>query len=158
MTPLRQPRATPSSTPTAISVGFGSVVFKPYKLRKREGHMTRRQQLHFMKILTLWREALTHSVESEQAKEQEKMKSLPDPVDQGGQESVFHNELRARDRERQLQQKIASALDKIKSGDYGYCETCGVAIGIRRLEARPIATQCVDCKERDEIRERQLGR
>lgn len=120
--------------------------------------MTRRQQLHFMKILTQWREALTYSVESEQVKEREKMKSLPDPVDQGGQESVFHNELRARDRERQLQQKITSALEKIKSGDYGYCETCGVAIGIRRLEARPIATQCVDCKERDEIRERQLGR
>lgn len=157
-TPKRPPRATPSATHPAISVGFGSVVFKPYKLRKREGHMTRRQQLHFMKILTQWREALTYSVENEQVKEREKMKSLPDPVDQGGQESVFHNELRARDRERQLQQKITSALEKINSGDYGYCETCGVAIGIRRLEARPIATQCVDCKERDEIRERQLGR
>ena len=120
--------------------------------------MTRRQQNHFLNILTQWRDALTSSVETETTTEHEKSKNLPDPVDQGTKESVFHSQLRARDRDRQLISKIVGAIGKIKSGDYGYCETCGVAIGIRRLEARPIATQCVDCKQRDEIREKQLGR
>jgi DnaK suppressor protein len=88
---------------------------------------------------------------------QDEASNFPDPNDRATQESEFSLELRTRDRERRLIKKIEDALSDIDSGDYGYCETCGVEIGIRRLEARPTATQCIDCKTLDEIRERQMG-
>ena len=83
--------------------------------------------------------------------------NFPDPSDRATQESEFSLELRTRDRERKLIKKIDEALDAIGSGDYGYCESCGIEIGIRRLEARPTATLCIDCKTLDEIREKQMG-
>jgi len=83
--------------------------------------------------------------------------NFPDPTDRATQESEFSLELRTRDRERKLIKKIDEALSNIESGDYGYCETCGVEIGLRRLEARPTATQCIDCKTLDELREKQMG-
>ncbi len=85
---------------------------------------------------------------------QGEISNVPDPVDQGTNEGIFEGELRTRDRERQLLKKIAEALESIKTEDYGYCEDCGIEIGLGRLEARPIATKCVDCKERDEKREK----
>jgi DnaK suppressor protein len=88
---------------------------------------------------------------------QDEASNFPDPNDRATQESEFSLELRTRDRERRLIKKIEDALSNIDSGDYGYCETCGVEIGIRRLEARPTATQCIDCKTLDEIREKQMG-
>jgi DnaK suppressor protein len=83
--------------------------------------------------------------------------NFPDPNDRATQESEFSLELRTRDRERRLIKKIEDAIKEIDSGDYGYCETCGIEIGIRRLEARPTATLCIDCKTLDEIRERQMS-
>ncbi|MBK7301519.1 MAG: RNA polymerase-binding protein DksA [Moraxellaceae bacterium] len=83
--------------------------------------------------------------------------SLPGPNDQATQEEEFSIELRARDRERKLIRKIDSTLKSINDGDYGYCEECGVEIGIRRLEARPTATLCIDCKTLAEIKEKQIG-
>jgi DnaK suppressor protein len=83
--------------------------------------------------------------------------NFPDPNDRATQESEFSLELRTRDRERKLIKKIEESIKNIEAGDYGYCETCGVEIGIRRLEARPTATQCIDCKTLDEIREKQMG-
>jgi DnaK suppressor protein len=83
--------------------------------------------------------------------------NFPDPNDRATQESEFSLELRTRDRERRLIKKIDEALKEIESGDYGFCESCGIDIGIRRLEARPTATLCIDCKTLDEIREKQMG-
>ena len=82
--------------------------------------------------------------------------SFPDPNDRATQESEFSLELRTRDRERKLIKKIDESLSNIDTGDYGYCESCGIEIGIRRLEARPTATLCIDCKTLDEIREKQM--
>ena len=81
-----------------------------------------------------------------------------DPNDRASQESDVSLELRNRDRERKLIKKIEEMLAKIDSGDYGYCENCGVEIGLNRLEARPTATLCIDCKTLDEIREKQVAR
>lgn len=119
--------------------------------------MSPKQRQHFLSILTQWHDALSAIAERKGTTLQDDSNNLPDPVDAGTNESVFHNRLRACDRERQLIVKIARAIDKIESGDYGYCEACGVEIGLRRLEARPIATKCVDCKHLDELRERQRG-
>jgi len=83
--------------------------------------------------------------------------NFPDPNDRATQESEFSLELRARDRERKLIKKIDESLKEIESGSYGFCESCGIEIGIRRLEARPTATLCIDCKTLDEIREKQMG-
>jgi DnaK suppressor protein len=88
---------------------------------------------------------------------QDDASNFPDPNDRASQESEFSLELRTRDRERRLIKKIDEALKEIESGDYGYCESCGIEIGIRRLEARPTATLCIDCKTLDEIREKQMG-
>jgi DnaK suppressor protein len=83
--------------------------------------------------------------------------NFPDPNDRATQESEFSLELRTRDRERKLIKKIDESLKEIESGDYGFCESCGIEIGIRRLEARPTASLCIDCKTLDEIREKQMG-
>jgi len=88
---------------------------------------------------------------------QDEAANFPDPNDRATQESEFAMELRARDRERKLIKKIDESLDNLNTGDYGYCDVCGIEIGLRRLEARPTATQCIDCKTLDEIRERQMG-
>ena len=87
---------------------------------------------------------------------QDEASNFPDPLDRAVQEEEFGIELRTRDRERRLIKKINETIDRIDQDDYGYCDTCGVEIGLRRLEARPTATQCVDCKSLDELRERQL--
>ena len=84
--------------------------------------------------------------------------NFPDPADRASQEEEFSLELRTRDRERKLIKKINDTIDKIESDDYGYCEACGIEIGIRRLEARPTATLCVDCKTLAEIKEKQVGK
>jgi DnaK suppressor protein len=88
---------------------------------------------------------------------QDEAANFPDPNDRATQESEFSLELRTRDRERKLIKKIDSTLEKLDNHEYGYCESCGVEIGIRRLEARPTATLCIDCKTLDEIREKQMG-
>jgi len=88
---------------------------------------------------------------------QDEAANFPDPNDRATQESEFSLELRTRDRERKLIKKIDATLEKIDNHEYGYCESCGVEIGIRRLEARPTATLCIDCKTLDEIREKQMG-
>jgi DnaK suppressor protein len=88
---------------------------------------------------------------------QDEAANLPDPNDRASQETDRTLELRTRDRERKLIKKINESMDMIDSGDYGFCDTCGVDIGIRRLEARPTATQCIDCKSLSEIREKQLA-
>ena len=131
--------------------------FVPYKEKDGEEYMNDTQLKHFELILKNWKKELMQEVDRTVMHMQDEASNFPDPNDRATQESEFSLELRTRDRERRLIKKIEDALSNIDSGDYGYCETCGVEIGIRRLEARPTATQCIDCKTLDEIRERQMG-
>ena len=130
--------------------------FAPYKLRKGEEYMNSRQFEHFRHILLNWRQELMEEVDRTMHHLQDQASNFPDPADRASQEEEFSVELRTRDRERQLIKKIDQTIGRIDTEDYGYCDTCGVEIGIRRLEARPTATQCVDCKTLDELREKQL--
>lgn len=87
---------------------------------------------------------------------QDEASNFPDPTDRATQEEEFSLELRTRDRERKLLKKIENTLKKLETGDFGYCDSCGIEIGIRRLEARPTADLCIDCKTLAEIREKQM--
>ena len=119
--------------------------------------MSPEQYEYFRSILLAWREELMAEVsKSVSLIKDEASANLPDDLDLASQEGGFDIEIRIRDRERQLITKIDKTIDSIDRGFYGYCKSCGVEIGLRRLEARVIATQCVDCKERDELREKQL--
>jgi DnaK suppressor protein len=129
----------------------------PYVEKKGEEYMNAEQVEHFRNILLAWKRELMEEVDRTVHHMQDEAANFPDPNDRATQESEFSMELRTRDRERKLIKKIDEALGKLDSDDYGYCEACGVEIGIRRLEARPTATLCIDCKTLDEIRERQHG-
>ncbi len=131
--------------------------FKPYQEVPGEEYMDENQLKHFETILKNWKTELMHEVDRTVHYMQDDAANFPDPNDRATQESEFSLELRTRDRERKLIKKIDEALKEIESGDYGFCESCGIEIGIRRLEARPTATLCIDCKTLDEIREKQMG-
>lgn len=115
------------------------------------------QVAHFRNILTAWKHALMEEVDRTVHYMQDEAANFPDPNDRASQESDFTMELRTRDRERRLIKKIEGSINNLDSEDYGYCGSCGVEIGIRRLEARPTANLCIDCKTLDEIREKQQG-
>ncbi|MDD2738473.1 RNA polymerase-binding protein DksA [Methylomonas lenta] len=130
---------------------------KPYVEVEGEEYMNEAQLQHFTNILNKWKSDLMQEVDRTVHHMQDDAANFPDPNDRATQESEFSLELRTRDRERRLIKKIEESIKNIEAGDYGYCETCGVEIGIRRLEARPTATLCIDCKTLDEIREKQMG-
>jgi DnaK suppressor protein len=119
--------------------------------------MNEAQIKHFESILNNWKAELMAEVDRTVHHMQDDAANFPDPNDRATQESEFSLELRTRDRERKLIKKIDESLVDIESGDYGFCESCGIDIGIRRLEARPTAVLCIDCKTLDEIREKQMG-
>jgi len=131
--------------------------FTPYQSEAGEEYMSPRQEEHFAAILKAWKRELMEEVDRTVHHMQDEAANFPDPNDRASQESEFSLELRARDRERKLIKKIEETLKKIETREYGYCEVCGEEIGIRRLEARPTATMCIDCKTLDEIREKQQG-
>ena len=128
---------------------------KPYALKKNEKYMNAKQKQHFLGILNNWAEQL--QIEQNRTAEniQENVSNFPDESDRATHEEEFTLELRTRERERKLLSKINESIDDLKSNDYGYCASCGIEIGIRRLEARPTATRCIDCKTIEEIHERQ---
>lgn len=130
---------------------------EPYQPQPGEEYMNDQQKAHFRKILEAWRNQLREEVDRTVDHMKDEAANFPDPVDRAAQEEEFALELRARDRERKLIKKIAKTLQKLEDDDFGYCEQCGIEIGIRRLEARPTATLCIDCKTLDEIREKQMG-
>ena len=130
--------------------------FSPYDPADGEPYMGPPQLDHFRNILLDWRRQLMEEVDRTVNHMQDEAANFPDPADRATQEEEFSIELKTRDRERKLIKKIAETLERIDTEDYGYCETCGVEIGLRRLEARPTASQCVDCKALSELRERQL--
>jgi DnaK suppressor protein len=129
--------------------------FRPYKEKKGEEYMSEGQIQHFTEILEAWKAELMSEVDRTVGHMKDEAANFPDPADRATQEEEFSLELRTRDRERKLIKKIDDTLTLMSNGEYGYCETCGVEIGLRRMEARPTATQCIDCKSLDEIKERQ---
>ncbi len=131
--------------------------FTPYQEVEGEEYMNPRHVEHFRKILLKWRQQLMEEVDRTVHHMQDDATSFADPNDRATQEEEFTLELRARDRERKLIKKITEALASLDTGEYGYCEGCGLEIGIRRLEARPTATLCIDCKTLDEIKEKQMS-
>ena len=137
---------------------LGYTNFTPYKEKKGEEYMNPKQVEHFRAILEGWKQQLMGKVDETVHHMQDDASNFPDPNDRASQESEFAMELRTRDRERKLIKKIDESLTNLGNDDYGYCESCGVEIGIRRLEARPTATQCIDCKTLNEIREKQFGK
>jgi DnaK suppressor protein len=131
--------------------------FEPYKEVKGEEYMGEPMRAHFTGILNKWKLELMQEVDRTVHHMQDEAANFPDPADRASQEEEFSLELRARDRERKLIKKIDETLQLIEDNDYGWCDSCGVEIGIRRLEARPTATLCIDCKTLAEIKEKQIG-
>ncbi|MGN0908889.1 MAG: RNA polymerase-binding protein DksA [Succinivibrio sp.] len=129
---------------------------KPYEPKPGEEYMNEAQKEHFRKILTAWRDQLRSEVDRTVGHMKNEAANFPDPLDRASQEEEFALELRTRDRERKLIKKIEKTLAKIDKDEFGYCEQCGEEIGIKRLEARPTADLCVDCKALAEIKEKQL--
>jgi len=132
--------------------------FTPYIAAKDEEYMNDPQRDHFRKILNVWKAELSLDIDRTVHTMQDEVTTFADPNDRASQESDIALELRNRDRERKLIKKIDETLDKIDENEYGYCESCGVEIGLKRLEARPTATLCIDCKTLDEIREKQVAK
>lgn len=129
--------------------------FTPYKAKKNEEYMNEAQRAHFTSILQAWKADLMDEVDRTVTHMKDEAANFPDPADRATQEEEFSLELRTRDRERKLIKKIEKTIEKIENDDYGFCESCGIEIGIKRLEARPTADLCIDCKTLDEIKERQ---
>ncbi|NLS12774.1 RNA polymerase-binding protein DksA [Vibrio sp. SM6] len=129
---------------------------EPYQEKPGEEYMSPVQLDHFRKILQAWRNQLREEVDTTVQHMRDEAANFPDPVDRASQEEEFSLELRNRDRERRLIKKIEKTLDKIEEDDFGFCDSCGVEIGIRRLEARPTADLCIDCKTLAEIKEKQM--
>ena len=129
--------------------------FEPYKPKKGEEYMNEQQREHFRQILQRWKADLMQEVDRTVTHMKDDAANFPDPADRATQEEEFSLELRTRDRERKLIKKIDQTIERLNQDDYGFCDACGVEIGIKRLEARPTATLCIDCKTLAEIKERQ---
>ncbi len=132
--------------------------FTPYVETKGEEYMGKPMRDHFVKILNKWKQDLMQEVDRTVDHMKDEAANFPDPADRASQEEEFALELRARDRERKLIKKIDKTLQLIEDEEYGWCESCGIEIGLRRLEARPTADLCIDCKTLAEIKEKQVGK
>lgn len=132
--------------------------FPPYVPAEGEEYMSAKQMAHFHAILSSLKAELVEDIERTVHTMQDEATVFADPNDRASQESDIALELRNRDRERKLIKKIDEALARIQTEEYGYCDSCGVEIGLKRLEARPTATMCIDCKTLEEMRERQMAK
>ena len=130
----------------------------PYKPKAKEEYMNARQLAHFRKMLEEMKRELSQDIDRTVHTMQDEATIFADPNDRASQESDMSLELRNRDRERKLIKKIDETIQRIDAGEYGYCDSCGVEIGLKRLEVRPTATLCIDCKTLDELRERQVAK
>jgi DnaK suppressor protein len=146
-------KTMPRAAKKAASAEFKN--FVPYKPKRGEEYMNEKQREHFKAILLNWKTELMQEVDRTVSHMKDEAANFPDPADRATQEEEFSLELRTRDRERKLIKKIDSTVERIDQDDYGFCDACGVEVGIQRLEARPTATLCIDCKTLDEIKERQ---
>jgi len=148
------------SMPTSKTKALGILALagvEPYQEKAGEEYMDTPQLEHFKKILDAWRMQLREEVDRTLEHMQDEAANFPDPVDRAAQEEEFSLELRTRDRERKLIKKIEKTLQLIEEDEFGFCKSCGIEIGIRRLEARPTADLCIECKTLAEIKERQLA-
>ena len=132
--------------------------FTPYAAKKGEEYMNAAQRKHFRKILESLKAELSQEIDRTVHTMQDEATVFADPNDRASQESDMALELRNRDRERKLIKKIDETIARIDANEYGYCDSCGVEIGLKRLEARPTATLCIDCKTLDELREKQVAK
>jgi DnaK suppressor protein len=132
--------------------------FPPYKAKAREEYMNPKQLVHFRKMIEEMKRGLSQDIDRTVHTMQDEATIFADPNDRASQESDVSLELRNRDRERKLIKKIDETIARIDAGEYGYCESCGIEIGLKRLEARPTATLCIDCKTLDELREKQVAK
>jgi DnaK suppressor protein len=156
--PTKQSTTPDTGTLTTLPAGKASQYrFEPYERQKGEEYMNEGQQEHFRRILLAWKKELMDEVDRTVDHMQSDASNFADPADRATQEEEFSLELRARDRERKLIKKIDESLNRLDTDEYGYCEACGVEIGLRRLEARPTATLCIDCKTLQEIKEKQVS-
>ena len=151
--PAKKKTAARSSSTRTSTTEFRN--FEPYKPKRGEEYMSEPQREHFTNILLKWKGELMEEVDRTVTHMKDEAANFPDPADRATQEEEFSLELRTRDRERKLIKKIDSTIERIEQDDYGFCDACGVEIGIKRLEARPTATLCIDCKTLDEIKEKQ---
>lgn len=149
------PTAKTATKKKSLSATEQAPSFTPYQTVMGEEYMSDDQLAHFKSLLLNWKEELLDEAESTKSYIQDESTAMPDINDRATQEEEFALALRTRDRERKLIRKIDKSLADMESGDYGFCHTCGVEIGIRRLEARPTATQCIDCKTLAEMKEKQ---
>lgn len=145
----------PTENPKSIGL-LALAELAPYQEKAGEEYMNEAQLEHFKKILVAWRDQLRVEVDRTVHHMQDEAANFPDPVDRAAQEEEFSLELRTRDRERKLIKKIEKTLKRIEEDDFGFCDSCGIEIGIKRLEARPTADLCIDCKTMAEIKEKQL--
>lgn len=152
---LEPKKNTASATATPMS---GVVDYTPYPLDENEAYMNEKQRAHFRDILKRWQQKLIESGESTVSNMKTEALHCSDLVDRASLEEGFNLELRARERERRLLRKIGQVLEQLDENNYGFCEDCGADIGVRRLEARPTACKCIDCKTFAEIKEKQEGR
>ena len=132
--------------------------FEPYVQKTGEEYMGEPMRKHFTKVLNQWKKELMEGVDTTVDHMKDEAANFPDPADRASQEEEFALELRARDRERKLIKKIDKTLQLIEDEEYGWCESCGIEIGVKRLEARPTADLCIDCKTLAEIKEKQVGK
>lgn len=156
----RKTSATKKKAGARVAVKRGSAApggVSPYRKRKGEKYMGRRQLEHFRKLMIAWKKDLMQEVDRTVIHMKADSSNYADSADRATQEESFSLELRERDRERKLIRKIEEALIRIDNSEYGYCELCGIEIGISRLEARPTATMCIDCKTLEEIKEKQVA-
>ncbi len=130
--------------------------FPPYVSKKGEEYMNPKQRGHFKQILEALKEELSRDIDRTVHTMQDEATVFADPNDRASQESDIGVELRNCDREGKLIRRIEETIARIDKNNYGYCKNCGVEIGLKRLEARPIATLCIDCKKLDELRERKI--
>ncbi|HEY3731652.1 MAG TPA: RNA polymerase-binding protein DksA [Steroidobacteraceae bacterium] len=144
-----------AADPSSLLAGPRNV--KPYVAKRGEQYMSKQQLAHFQLILLSWKRDLMVEVDRTVSHMKDEAANFPDPNDRATQEEEFSLELRTRDRERKLIRKIDEALKRIEDGTYGYCLETGEEIGIKRLEARPVATLSIEAQERRERRERQYG-
>ena len=129
----------------------------PYIPEPGEEYMNEKQLQHFRKILLAWKKSLMEEVDRTVDHMKEEATNFSDPADRATQEEEFALELRARDRERKLIRKIEKTITRVDADDYGYCDACGIEIGLQRLEVRPTAELCIDCKATQESKEKQMA-
>ncbi len=152
----RRPVAPPPKRRSGSVLSGPLAGFESYKPKRGEEYMSDDQLEHFRQILDAWKRELMVEVDRTVHHMQDEAANFPDPNDRATQESEFGLELRTRDRERKLLRKIDSALQRIEDGSYGFCDETGEEIGLKRLEARPVATLCLEAQERRELAERQF--